>query len=81
MVISMSEVALKETESRERQCLHRREGVAGEFLSGSSYIQALQRLSSEKAMMVAKNVGALFWSDAAQIQVWLCERCRHDLGL
>ena len=35
---------------RERECIHRDEGVEGEFYNGVFYVQALQRLRVDQAV-------------------------------
>ena len=66
---------------RERECIHRDKGEEGEFYNGAFYLQALQRLPINKAMLIANKVGSFFWADAPQILVWLCFDCAEDLGL
>jgi len=66
---------------RERECDHRDEGADGEFYNGAFYVQALQRLSVDDAMRVARKVSSFFWVDAPHILVWLCEDCATELGL
>ena len=65
----------------ERECIHRDDDVEGEFYNGVFYIQALQRLSVDRAMQFASRVGAFFWSDAAHTLVWLCSDCASELNL
>ncbi|HEV7797907.1 MAG TPA: hypothetical protein VGO73_07120 [Pyrinomonadaceae bacterium] len=66
---------------RERECIHRDDGVEGEFYNGVFYVQALQQLPIDQAMQVAGRVSSFFWSDAAHIQVWLCPACAAELHL
>jgi hypothetical protein len=66
---------------RERECIHREEGAAGDFYNGAFYIQALQRLRVDDAVRVASKVSSFFWSDAPHILVWLCHDCASDLHL
>lgn len=66
---------------RERECIHRDEGAAGEFYNGAFYIQALQRLRVDQAVEVAGRVSSFFWSDAPNIMVWLCDSCASELRL
>ena len=66
---------------RERECIHRAGGAQGEFYRGTAYVEHLQRLSSFEAMKFAGRVSPFFWSDAAQIVVWLCDDCAADLRL
>jgi hypothetical protein len=73
--ISMKQVV------RERECIHRDEGVEGEFYNGAFYVQALQRLPVNRAMVVAGKVSSFFWSDAPNILVWLCPACASELNL
>jgi hypothetical protein len=66
---------------RERECIHRDEGAEGEFYNGVVYVQALQLLPIDEAMKVAGKVSSFFWSDAAEILVWLCLDCAAALEL
>ena len=66
---------------RERECIHRDDGVDGEFYNGAFYLQALQQLPIDHAMQVAARVGSFFWSDAPHIMVWLCPVCASELHL
>jgi hypothetical protein len=66
---------------RERECIHREEGAAGEFYPGAFYIQALQRLRVDDAVRVAGRVSSFFWADAPHIIVWLCHECASELRL
>lgn len=66
---------------RERECVHRKKGVEGNFYSGEDYVSALKRLGGEGAMRVAGKVGAFFWSDAPHVRVWLCTDCAAEVGL
>jgi len=66
---------------RERECIHRDEGADGEFYNGSFYVQALQQLPIDEAMQMARKVGSFFWSDAPNINVWLCSACAAELHL
>lgn len=77
----MNEVVVRDRIVRERECIHRSKNIDGHFYPGSVYVQALQRLPNDKAMLMAKNVGSLFWSDAPKMQVWLCRSCIDELGL
>lgn len=70
-----------EQEYRLRDCVHRKRGAEGQYYSGVTYLQHLQRLRSEAAVRVAANVTAFFWSDAPHVMVWLCEDCAVELGL
>ncbi|HEX8853930.1 MAG TPA: hypothetical protein VF754_10615 [Pyrinomonadaceae bacterium] len=73
---------MNEQTYRERECVHRRRGVAGKFYRGETYVQSLQRLrSAAKAMKISGNVTAFFWSDAKEVVVWLCRDCATDLNL
>lgn len=65
----------------ERECIHRGEHVEGDFYTGTSYVNALQRLSGSDAMKMAGKVGAFFWADASKIKVWLCRDCATELDL
>jgi hypothetical protein len=64
---------------RERECVHRGDGAAGEFLRGTTYVQLLQRLRPAAAAEFAARVTSFFWADAAQIKVWLCHNCATEL--
>ena len=64
---------------RERECAHRSAGAAGEFYQGTTYVRLLQRLKPAAAADFARRVTSFFWSDAAQIMVWLCHDCAADL--
>lgn len=66
---------------RERECIHRDEGAEGEFYNGVFYVQALQRLRVDEAVLMAGRVSSFFWSDAPHIIVWLCSACAGDLRL
>ncbi len=66
---------------RERECMHRDEGAAGDFYNGVFYIQALQRLRVSQAVEMASKVSSFFWSDAPHIIVWLCDDCASALQL
>ena len=66
---------------RERECVHRDEGAEGEFYNGVFYVQALQRLRVDDAILVAGKVSSFFWADAPHILVWLCHECASQLRL
>ncbi|MGI8735087.1 MAG: hypothetical protein ACR2LM_17505 [Pyrinomonadaceae bacterium] len=66
---------------RERECIHKEEGAEGESYSGVFYVQALQRLPIDQAMLIAGKVGSFFWADAPHIVVWLCQECATELGI
>jgi len=66
---------------RERECIHREKGAEGDFYNGSFYVQALQRLRVDQAVKMAGKVSSFFWSDAAQILVWLCHDCATEVRL
>ena len=66
---------------RERECIHRDEGAAGDFYNGVFYVQALQRLRVNQAVEMAGKVSSFFLSDAPHIIVWLCDDCASELGL
>jgi hypothetical protein len=72
---------MSEQEYRVRECVHRAQGVAGEYYRGGAYVKQLQRLRTEAAVRFASKVTAFFWSDAPQILVWLCEDCACEIGL
>ncbi len=64
---------------RERECVHRPQGAAGEFYRGTAYVQWLQRLKAASAAQFANRVSPFFWADAAQTRVWLCHDCAAEL--
>ena len=66
---------------RERECIHRDNGAGGDFYNGVFYVQALQRLRVDQAVKIAGKVSSFFWSDAPQINVWLCDECAGELRL
>jgi hypothetical protein len=72
---------MSEQEYRVRECIHRAEGVSGEFYRGSAYVKHLQRLRMDAALSAASKVTPFFWADAAQILVWLCRNCAVEVGL
>ena len=72
---------MKRQTFRERECIHREEGAAGEFYNGAFYVQALQRLRVDEAVRVAGKVSSFFWADAPHILVWLCQDCAGDLHI
>ncbi len=72
---------MNEQSYRERECVHRANGVDGDFYRGITYVQHLQRMGSAAAMKFAGRVTSFFWSDARQIVVWLCRDCADELGL
>jgi hypothetical protein len=72
---------MKKQMFRERECTHREDGAEGEFYNGAFYVQALQRLPIDEAMLVASKVSSFFWVDAPHILVWLCLDCATELGL
>ncbi len=72
---------LTDEQTRERECIHRAQGAAGDYYKGTSYVQRLQRLRSGDALRFAGRVTPFFWSDAPRITVWLCDDCAGKLGL
>jgi hypothetical protein len=66
---------------RERECSHRDAGGRGCFYEGKSYVQSLFRLRASAAAQFANRVASFYWSDAAQIVVWLCDDCAAELAL
>jgi hypothetical protein len=66
---------------RERECIHREGGAAGEFYNGAFYVQAIRRLQVDEALQISKKVSSFFWSDAPHIIVWLCDECAASLHL
>lgn len=65
---------------RERECSHRASGVGGNFYSGASYVQSLQRLRASAAAAFSARVSSFFWADARHIIVWLCHDCAAELN-
>jgi len=72
---------MKKQVFRERECIHQDEGVEGEYYNGVFYLQALQRLSVDNAVEMARKVTPFFWSDAAHVLVWLCHDCAEEVGV
>lgn len=72
---------MKQQTFRERECVHRKDGLQGDCYNGEFYVQALQRLPIDQAMQVAKKVSSFFWVDAPHILVWLCADCAAELSL
>ena len=66
---------------RERECIHREDGVDGDFYNGVFYLQALQRLRVDDAVKMSAKVTSFFWSDAPHVIVWLCDDCAGELHL
>ncbi len=66
---------------RERECVHRRTGCGGDFYSGERFVSALQRMRGGEAVVLARKVGAFFWSDAPRVSVWLCHDCAREASL
>ena len=66
---------------RERECIHKDEGVPGDFYNGGFYLQALQRLPIDQAMQVAARVGSFSGLTRQNIKVWLCTPCASELNL
>jgi hypothetical protein len=56
-------------------------GVGGDFYSGEQFVSALQRMRGGAAVMMARKVGAFFWSDAPRVSVWLCHDCAREASL
>ena len=77
----MSSDILDLSQTRERECIHRRGGSEGSFYTGEVYVQSLQRLRVSVAVEMVNKVGAFFWSDAARTRVWLCRDCARVLSL
>jgi hypothetical protein len=65
----------------ERECVHRDDGGDGEVYNGMFYVQAIQRLTIEAAMKVAKQVAPFYWVDAPRVMVWLCRDCATELHI
>ena len=76
----MSTAIMNEQTYRERECVHRKPGVGGGFYQGASYVQSLYSLRASAAAEFATRVTSFYWSDAAQIVVWLCDDCAASLG-
>jgi hypothetical protein len=72
---------MKKQQYRERECIHQDDGVEGEYYNGVFYVQALQRLPIDAAMVMARKVSSFFWADAQHILVWLCNDCATEIGL
>ena len=72
---------MSESVFRERECIHRQAGAAGDFYPGDVYVAYLQRLRGEAAMRMARKVTAFFWADAPRVRVWLCTDCAAEIGL
>ena len=70
-----------EQSQRERECVHRRAGAAGDFYPGERFVSALQRMRGDAALALARKVGAFFWSDAPRVSVWLCHGCAREAAL
>ena len=66
---------------RERECIHRDDGMDGDFYNGAFYVQALQRLRVDDAVKIAGKISSFFWADAPHILVWLCNDCATELRL
>ncbi len=73
------EPAKTQESAQERECIHRKGGIEGQYHTGESYVAALQRLRGERAQQVARKVGAFFWRDAQHVRVWLCHECEAEL--
>ena len=65
----------------ERECIHYEQGSEAEPYNGAFYIQALQRLRSDEAVRVSRNIAPFFWADAHKTRVWLCHDCAMELNL
>src|SRR5215471_9343586 len=65
----------------ERECVHRDNGRDGEIYNGMFYVQAIQRLTIEAAMKVAKQVAPFYWVDEPRVMVWLCRDCATELHI
>ncbi|HEX8721873.1 MAG TPA: hypothetical protein VF736_14660 [Pyrinomonadaceae bacterium] len=70
-----------EQPQRERECVHRRPGAAGDFYAGEQFVSALQRMRGGAALALARKVGAFFWADAPRVRVWLCHGCAREAML
>jgi hypothetical protein len=65
----------------ERECIHRERGVEGDSYNGIFFVQALQRLQSADAMIMARKVTPFFWVDAPRVLVWLCRECAAEMHM
>ena len=72
---------MKKQVFRERECIHKDDGVEGEYYNGVFYVQALQRLLVDDALQIAGKVEPFFWCDAPHIMVWLCRGCAAEVGV
>jgi hypothetical protein len=72
---------MKKQMFRERECIHQDEGVEGEYYNGVFYLQALQRLPVDRAVVIAGKISPFFWVDASHILVWLCRDCAAEVGV
>lgn len=70
-----------EQSHRERECVHRQAGAAGDFYAGDQFVSALQRMRGGAALALARKVGAFFWADAPRVSVWLCHACAREAML
>lgn len=70
-----------EQAQRERECVHRQTGAAGDFYAGDRFVAALQRMRGAAALALARKVGAFFWADAPRVSVWLCHGCAREASL
>ena len=66
---------------RERECVHRAACARGRFYEGAAFVRSLYGLRASAAAEFAKRVTSFYWSDAAQVVVWLCDECAAELGL
>lgn len=66
---------------RERECIHREKDAEGDFYRGLAYIKALQSLTSDEAVKIARRVEQFYWADAENVFVWLCNDCAKALHL
>jgi hypothetical protein len=66
---------------RERECVHRAAGIEGEYYKGDVYVRHLMRLKSSVAVNFSGKVTSFFWSDAANVLVWLCDDCASELAI
>ena len=76
----MSAVITSEQSHRLRECIHRARGAEGDYYQGTSYVQSLTRLRASAAAEFSARVTSFYWSDAAQIIVWLCDDCASGLA-
>ena len=80
-VIDVTTEPQTEQPRRERECVHRRTRSGGYFYAGEQFVSALQQMRGGAAVVLARKVGAFFWSDAPRVSVWLCHDCASEVSL